>query len=487
MRAILARHTNQTAEDLLLSSFLEHHGVVVALVCAACAVVYGVATTRALLAMPAGNERMQSISRAVQQGARAYLNRQYTTIAVVGVVLFVVLIFVQNIAVACGFAIGGLLSGSAGYIGMNVSVRANSRVAEAARGGVSPALTAAFRGGAITGLLVVGLALMGVAGYYGLLTAVFNDSQRTAVDALIGLGFGGSLISVFARLGGGIFTKAADVGADLVGKVEAGIPEDDPRNPATIADNVGDNVGDCAGMAADLFETYAVTAVAVMLLGVLTFHAEEATRVALYPLVLGGAAIIASIIGTFAVRSREGKVERALYQGLVVSGVLSAAAFYPITHWLMNNLQGYATNLPGNPVKPPTVTQLYLCSLIGIAVTALLFFITDYYTSTRFSPVKKTARASVTGHATNIIQGFGSGLQATALPALVLVLGILGSWKLARHLRGRGGGDGPAVAHRPDRGARRLRSDHRQRGGDRGDGGPARGGARGDRSAGRGG
>jgi K(+)-stimulated pyrophosphate-energized sodium pump len=409
-----------------LSSFLTNHGVVVALVCAACAVVYGLVTARSLLALSPGNERMQAISLAVQQGARAYLNRQYTTIAAVGVVLFVVLIFVQNIAVACGFAIGGLLSGSAGYIGMNVSVRANARVAEAARGGISPALKAAFRGGAITGLLVVGLALLGVAGYYGLLTAVFNDSQKTAVDALVGLGFGGSLISVFARLGGGIFTKAADVGADLVGKVEAGIPEDDPRNPATIADNVGDNVGDCAGMAADLFETYAVTAVAVMLLGVLTFH--EATRVALYPLVLGAVAIIASIIGTFAVRSRAGNVERALYQGLIVSGAIAAAAFAPVTYWLMRNL---SFSQVGNSVNTPPWGKFYLCALIGIAVTALLFVITDYYTSTRFSPVKKTARASITGHATNIIQGFGSGLQATALPALVLVLGILGAWKLA--------------------------------------------------------
>jgi K(+)-stimulated pyrophosphate-energized sodium pump len=409
-----------------LSSFLTNHGIVVALVCAGCAVAYGLLTTRSLLALSPGNERMQAISGAVQQGARAYLNRQYTTIAAVGVVLFVALIFVQNIAVACGFLIGGVLSGSAGYIGMNVSVRANARVAEAARGGVSPALEAAFRGGAITGMLVVGLALLGVAGYYGLLTAVFNDSQKTAVDALVGLGFGGSLISVFARLGGGIFTKAADVGADLVGKVEAGIPEDDPRNPATIADNVGDNVGDCAGMAADLFETYAVTAVAVMLLGVLTFH--EATRVALYPLVLGGAAIIASIIGTFAVRSRAGNVERALYQGLVVSGVLAAAMFAPITYWMMENLTYKAA---GAPVQTPSWGDFYLCALIGIAVTACLFVITDYYTSTRFSPVKKTAKASITGHATNIIQGFGSGLQATALPALVLVLGVLGSWKLA--------------------------------------------------------
>ena len=409
-----------------MSSFLTNHGVVVALVCAACAVVYGLVTTRSLLALSPGSERMQNISLAVQQGARAYLNRQYTTIAIVGIVLFVALIFIQNIAVACGFAIGGILSGTTGYIGMNVSVRANARVAEAAKGGVSPALGVAFRGGAITGLLVVGLALIGVAGYYGVLTSLFNDSPKTAVDALIGLGFGGSLISVFARLGGGIFTKGADVGADLVGKVEAGIPEDDPRNPATIADNVGDNVGDCAGMAADLFETYAVTAIAVMLLGILTFH--ESTRVVLYPLVIGGAAIIASIIGTFAVRTKTDNVERALLQGLIVSGVLAAAAFAPITYWLMRDL---TFRVVGNAVNTPSWGHIYLCSLIGIVVTALLFGLTEYYTSTRFSPVQKTAKASVTGHATNIIQGFASGLQATALPAIVIVLGILGSWKLA--------------------------------------------------------
>jgi K(+)-stimulated pyrophosphate-energized sodium pump len=408
-----------------LSSFLTNHGVVVALVCAACAVAYGLLTTRALLALSPGNDKMQSISLAVQQGARAYLNRQYITIAGVGVVVFVALIFIQNIAVACGFLIGALLSGSTGYIGMNVSVRSNARVAEAAKGGVSPALKVAFRGGAITGLLVVGLALIGVSGYYGALTSFFNDSPKTAVDALVGLGFGGSLISVFARLGGGIFTKAADVGADLVGKVEAGIPEDDPRNPATIADNVGDNVGDCAGMAADLFETYAVTAIAVILLGVLTFN--QSTQVALYPLVIGGVAIIASIIGTFAVRTNTGNVERALLQGLVVSGVIAAAAFAPITYWLMRNL----TFKVGSTVSAPSWSHLYLCSLIGIAVTGLLFGLTEYYTSTRFAPVKKTAKASVTGHATNIIQGFSSGLQATALPALVIVLGILGSWKLA--------------------------------------------------------
>ena len=423
-----------------MSSFLTNHGVVVALFCSALAILYGLVTARSLLALSPGNERMQSISLAVQQGARAYLNRQYATIAVVGVVVFVALIPIQNIAVAAGFALGAILSGAAGYIGMNVSVRANARVTESARGGVAPALSVAFRGGAITGMLVVGLALFGVAFYFGLLTAVFNDSDTTAVKALIGLGFGGSLISVFARLGGGIFTKAADVGADLVGKVEAGIPEDDPRNPATIADNVGDNVGDCAGMAADLFETYAVTAVAVMLLGVLTYSAADSTRVALYPLVLGSVAIIASIIGTFAVRSSSGNVERALYQGLIVSGILAAAAFYPITHWLMGGI-----TFPGAAVvthassgltavivaKGPSVGKFYLCSLVGIGVTALLFVITDYYTSTRFSPVRKTARASETGHATNIIQGFGSGLQATALPALVLCLGILASWKLA--------------------------------------------------------
>ncbi|MFL5830604.1 MAG: sodium-translocating pyrophosphatase [Solirubrobacteraceae bacterium] len=405
-----------------MSSFLTHHGVVVALVCAAAAIVYGAVTSRSLLALSPGNERMRQISAAVQEGARAYLNRQYATIAGVGVILFIVLIPVQNIRVAIGFAIGGLFSAAAGYIGMNVSVRANARVAESARGGIGPALSVAFRGGAVTGMLVVGLALIGVAGYYGILTAIAGESPRHAVDALIGLGFGGSLISVFARLGGGIFTKAADVGADLVGKIEAGIPEDDPRNPAVIADNVGDNVGDCAGMAADLFETYAVTAVAVMLLGVLLFH--QSTEVALYPLVLGGLSIIASIIGTYAVRSRAGNVERALYQGLIVSGLLAALAFLPITYWMMRDvsLKVGAT---------PHWWKFYLCSLIGIAVTACLFVITDYFTSTRFFPVKSTARASQTGHATNIIQGLAEGFQSTAPPAIVIALGILGSWKLA--------------------------------------------------------
>jgi K(+)-stimulated pyrophosphate-energized sodium pump len=411
-----------------LSDFLSDHGVVVALVCAAAALVYGALTVRSLLALSPGNEKMVSISSAVQEGARAYLNRQYSTIAVVGVVLFVALIFIQDIKVAIGFLIGGLSSAAAGYIGMNVSVRSNARVAEAARGGVPKALSVAFRGGAVTGLLVVGLALTGVAAYYGILTSWVDETPKEAVDALIGLGFGGSLISVFARLGGGIFTKGADVGADLVGKIEAGIPEDDPRNPAVIADNVGDNVGDCAGMAADLFETYAVTAVAVMLLGVLTFSGSDASNVALYPLVLGGASILASIIGTFFVRSAAGNVERALYQGLIVSGVLAAAAFYPITKWLMD---GVSLKDAGAPGSSPGVGDLYVCSLIGIGVTAFLFVITDYYTSTRFSPVKKTARASETGHATNIIQGLAQGFQATAAPALVIALGILWANDLA--------------------------------------------------------
>jgi K(+)-stimulated pyrophosphate-energized sodium pump len=412
-----------------LTDFLTDYGIIFALACAGAAVVYGVLTSRWLLAKSPGNEEMQGISLAVQEGAAAYLTRQYQIIGVVAVILAILLAIALNVVTAVGFLIGGAFSAAAGFIGMNVSVRANARVAESARGGVSAALEVAFKGGAVTGLLVAGLALLGVAGYYGILLAG-GEEEREAIDALIGLSFGGSLISVFARLGGGIFTKAADVGADIVGKIEAGIPEDDPRNPAVIADNVGDNVGDCAGMAADLFETYAVTAVAVMLLGVLTFN--QVGEVGVYPLVIGGVSLLASIIGTFAVRSTTGNVERALYQGLIVSGVIAALAFLPVTLWLMDDItvkEGASALLRGG-AEGATGFDFWLCTLVGIAITAGLFVITDYYTSTRFNPVKSTARASQTGHATNIIQGLAQGFQSTAAPAILIALGILAANEL---------------------------------------------------------
>jgi K(+)-stimulated pyrophosphate-energized sodium pump len=403
------------------------------IVCGLLALVYGLITARQVLAASAGTARMQEISAAVQEGARAYLNRQYRTIAIVGVVILIILGIILGIHVAIGFIIGAVLSGAAGYVGMNVSVRANVRTAEASKRGLAAGLDIAFKAGAITGMLVVGLGLLGVAGYYFILrgsygAAITDDELRRVLEAMVALGFGGSLISIFARLGGGIFTKGADVGADLVGKVEAGIPEDDPRNPAVIADNVGDNVGDCAGMAADLFETYAVTIVATMLLAAITFTGAVRDALLLLPLGIGAICILTSIVGTYFVKlGPDNGIMKALYRGLLVTGALSVVGVAIIIGWFV----GFGTPLEMTTGGSVTGLELFVCALVGLGVTGALVWITEYYTATEYRPVRSIAQSSTTGHGTNVIQGLAISMEATALPAIVICIGIIVTYMVA--------------------------------------------------------
>ncbi|WP_068315988.1 sodium-translocating pyrophosphatase [Polycladidibacter hongkongensis] len=406
--------------------------LIIAIGCGLLSVIYGVWAIRSVLAADAGNARMQEIAGAIQEGAQAYLSRQYTTIAIVGVVIFALVAYLLSFTVAIGFAIGAILSGAAGFIGMLVSVRANVRTAQAASQSLGAGLSIAFRSGAVTGMFVAGLALLGVAVYYYILTGPmgYEPTSRAVIDALVALGFGASLISIFARLGGGIFTKGADVGGDLVGKVEAGIPEDDPRNPATIADNVGDNVGDCAGMAADLFETYAVTLVATMVLAAIYFSASAMlSATMLYPLVICGICGVASILGTFFVRlGQSNSIMGALYKGFIASAVISAIALYPITHWVFGGMDVQLTMSNGISYTP---MALFLSGITGLVVTGLIIWITEYYTGTGYRPVRSIAKSSETGHGTNVIQGLAISMESTALPALVIIFGIIVTFQLA--------------------------------------------------------